>query len=100
MSFFTHLLSDDLPLSNIIEFQYKFTEKPFARGNKLFKQGEPITHQYIVKSGEVEMRKVNSHEIYGQSEYGEAKGKMKFFKQTSDFKKDELVCFMFYVLFL
>lgn len=53
--YFDKMMSPELTKPNIIELHYLFEERVYERGNHLFAEGQPITHLYFIKYGEVEL---------------------------------------------
>ena len=56
--YFESMLSEELSKPSIIEFHYLFEEKTYNRGAFLFQEGQPSTHLFFVKLGEVELYKI------------------------------------------
>lgn len=52
LNFFESFFSAGIGKTQLIEMQYKFTEREFPRGTKLFSEREKVDFIYILKSGE------------------------------------------------
>lgn len=75
ISYFESMLSNEMDKQQITSFIRMFEEKKLSRGYFLFREGEPATHLYFLKEGEIELfKKVNVRAGNGEINKGSVSG--------------------------